>query len=141
MKKIIGEIKLQVLAGKATPAPPIGPALGQKGLNISEFCRQFNDKTKGNDSTMKLPVIITAYSDRSFTFLVKAPPVADLIKKHAGLQKGSASPGRESVGRLTQNHVLKIATEKFSDMGLDTIGKATKIVEGTARSMGVKIVD
>ncbi|WHA04964.1 50S ribosomal protein L11 [Candidatus Bandiella numerosa] len=141
MKKVIGQIKLQILAGKANPAPPIGPALGQKGLNIAEFCKQFNEKTKNEDPSMKLPVIITAYVDRSFSFIIKAPPVSDLIKKYAGLQKGSSTPGRESAGKLKKEDVLKIAEMKFADMGLDELGLATKAVEGTARSMGVSIVD
>ncbi len=141
MKKVIGQIKLQILAGKANPAPPIGPALGQKGLNIVEFCKQFNEKTKNEDPSMKLPVIITAYVDRSFSFIIKAPPVSDLIKKYAGLQKGSSTPGRESAGKLKKEDVLKIAEMKFADMGLDELGLATKAVEGTARSMGVSIVD
>lgn len=141
MKKVIGEIKLQILAGKANPAPPIGPALGQKGLNIADFCKQFNDRTKKEDPNMKLPVIITAYADRSFTFVVKAPPVSNLIKKYANLQKGSSTPGRESAGNLKKDDVLKIAEIKFKDMGLDELGSATKIVEGTARSMGINIID
>jgi large subunit ribosomal protein L11 len=141
VKKVIGQIKLQILAGKANPAPPIGPALGQKGLNIAEFCKQFNEKTKNEDPSMKLPVIITAYVDRSFSFIIKAPPVSDLIKKYAGLQKGSSTPGRESVGKLKKEDVLKIAEMKFADMGLDELGLATKAVEGTARSMGVSIID
>ena len=141
MKKVIGQIKLQILAGKANPAPPIGPALGQKGLNIAEFCKQFNEKTKNEDPSMKLPVIITAYVDRSFSFIIKAPPVSDLIKKYAGLQKGSSTPGRESAGKLKKEDVLKIAEMKFADMGLDELGLATKAVEGTDRSMGVSIVD
>ena len=141
MKKVIGQIKLQILAGKANPAPPIGPALGQKGLNIVEFCKQFNEKTKNEDPSMKLPVIITAYVDRSFSFIIKAPPVSDLIKKYAGLQKGSSTPGRERAGKLKKEDVLKIAEMKFADMGLDELGLATKAVEGTARSMGVSIVD
>jgi len=141
VKKVIGEIKLQILAGKANPAPPIGPALGQKGLNIADFCKQFNDRTKKEDPNMKLPVIITAYADRSFTFVVKAPPVSNLIKKYANLQKGSSTPGRESAGNLKKDDVLKIAEIKFKDMGLDELGSATKIVEGTARSMGINIID
>ena len=141
MKKVIGQIKLQILAGKANPAPPIGPALGQKGLNIAEFCKQFNEKTKNEDPSMKLPVIITAYVDRSFSFIIKAPPVSDLIKKYAGLQKGSSTPGRESAGKLKKEDVVKIAEMKFDDRGLDELGLATKAVEGTARSMGVSIVD
>jgi len=142
VKKAIGEIKLQILPGKANPAPPIGPALGQKGLNIPDFCRKFNDQTKSQDPNMKLPVIITCYSDKSFTFVVKSPPVSDLIKKYCALEKGSAEPGRTaSVANLKKTDVLKIAQIKFADMGLDELGLAEKVVEGTARSMGVKIID
>ncbi|WPX96006.1 50S ribosomal protein L11 [Candidatus Bandiella euplotis] len=140
-KKAVGEIKLQILAGKANPAPPIGPALGQKGLNIAEFCKQFNDRTKNEDPNMKMPVIITAYADRSFSFIVKAPPVADLIRKYAGLQKGSSTPGRTMVGSIKKEDVVKIAEIKLEDIGVDKIESATKVVEGTARSMGVKVVD
>ena len=141
MKNIIGEIKLQILAGKANPAPPIGPALGQKGLNIAEFCKQFNDRTKNEDPNMKLPVIITAFTDRSFSFIIKAPPVSYLIKKYSGIQKGSSTPGRNNAGNLKKCDILKIANTKLSDMGVDDIAKATKIVEGTARSMGVNLID
>lgn len=141
MKKVIGEIKLQILAGKANPSPPIGPALGQKGLNIVEFCKQFNEKTRQSDPEMKLPVIITAYADRSFTFIVKSPPVSDLVKKYAGVKKGASAPGRETVGKLKKSDLLSIAEIKFSDMGLSALGMAIKAVEGTARSMGIEIVD
>lgn len=141
MKNIIGEIKLQILAGKANPAPPIGPALGQKGLNIAEFCKQFNDRTKNEDPSMKLPVIITAFTDKSFTFVIKSPPVSYLIKKYSGLQKGSSTPGRHSAGNLKKCDMLKIANIKLSDMGLDDIVQATKIVAGTAKSMGVDLID
>ena len=141
MKKVIGEIKLQILPGKANPAPPIGPALGQKGLNIAEFCKQFNDKTKNEDPNMKLPVIITAYADRSFTFELKSPPVADLVKKYAGLQKGSSTPGRDIVGNIKKDDILKIAKIKLKDMGLDELEPAAKVVEGTVCSMGIKVVN
>ncbi len=141
MKRVIKEIKLQIFAGKANPAPPVGPALGQRGLNIVDFCKQFNDKTKSKDPSMKLPVVISAYADRSFIFVVKEPPVSDLIKKHAGLQKGSSAPGRENVGKLKRQDVLKIANIKCVDMGVDEMDAAVKIVEGTACSMGVSIVD
>ncbi len=141
MKKIIGEIKLQILAGKANPAPPIGPALGQKGLNIAEFCKQFNDRTKNEDPNMKLPVIITAYADRSFTFKLKSPPVADLVKKYLGLQKGSSAPGRDVVGSITKDDIFKIAKIKLEDMGLDELEPAAKVVKGTVRSIGISIVD
>lgn len=141
MKKVIGEVKLQILPGKANPAPPIGPALGQKGVNIAEFCKQFNDKTKNEDPSMKLPVIITVYTDRSFTFKLKSPPVADLIKKHAGLQKGSSTPGCDIVGSIKRDDIAKIAKIKLEDMGLDELDSAKKVVEGTVSSMGINITD
>lgn len=141
MKKVIGEIKLQILPGKANPAPPIGPALGQKGLNIAEFCKQFNDKTKNEDPNMKLPVIITAYADRSFSFELKSPPVADLVKKYAGVQKGSSTPGRDMVGSIKRDDISKIAKIKLKDMGLDELEPAAKVIEGTIYSMGINIVD
>ena len=141
MKKVIGEIKLQILPGKANPAPPIGPALGQKGLNIAEFCKQFNDKTKNEDPNMKIPVIITAYVDRSFTFQLKSPPVADLVKKYSGIQKGSSTPGRDMVGSIKKDDILKIAKIKLEDMGLDELEPAAKVVRGTVSSMGVNIAD
>jgi large subunit ribosomal protein L11 len=141
VKKVIGEIKLQIQAGKANPAPPIGPALGQKGLNIADFCKQFNDKTKSEDPNMKVPVVITAYADRTFTFIVKSPPVSDLIKKYAGIKKGSSTPSRDMAGKLKRADVVSIAKTKLKDMGLDEVEMATKVVEGTARSMGVVIVD
>jgi len=141
MKKVLAEIKLQIPAGKANPAPPIGPALGQKGLNIAEFCKQFNDKTKNEDPNLKLPVIITAYADRSFSFVIKAPPVPDLIKKFANLKSGSKSPGKETAGQIKRIDVSKIAQMKYLDMGLDELGLAEKTVEGTARSMGIEVID
>jgi len=140
-KKVVAEIKLQITAGKANPAPPIGPALGQKGLNIAEFCKQFNDRTKNEDPNMKIPVIITAYVDRTFSFVTKAPPVPDLIKKYAGLQKGSSTPGRAVAGSIKREDVLKIAQIKLGDIGVDELEAAARAVEGTARSMGVKVVD
>ena len=140
-KKIVGQIKLQISAGKANPAPPIGPALGQKGLNIAEFCKQFNERTKNEDPNMKIPVIITAYVDRTFSFITKAPPVSDLIKKYAGLQQGSSTPGRAVAGSIKREDVLKIAKIKLEDMGADKIESAAKTVEGTARSMGISVVD
>ena len=141
MKKIIGRIKLQILPGKANPAPPIGPALGQKGLNIVEFCKQFNDRTKSKDPNMKLPVILTVYMNRSFSFVIKSPPVSDLIKKYVGVQKGSSTPGKIIIGNLKRCDLLKIANIKFSDMGLQKVGLATKAIEGTALSMGINIID
>jgi large subunit ribosomal protein L11 len=141
VKKIIAEIKLQITAGKANPAPPIGPALGQKGLNIAEFCKQFNERTKKEDPSMKIPVVITAYSDRSFTFVTKSPPASDLIKKHAGLAKGSSTPGREIIGKIKKEDVEKIAQIKLSDMGLDDLDAAIKVIEGTVRSMGISVIN
>lgn len=141
MKKIIAEIKLQILAGKATPAPPIGPALGQRGLNIPDFCKQFNARTKDHDASMKLPVIITAYADRTFSFIIKSPPVSDLIKKHTNITKGSSTPGRSYACSIKRNDIVAIAKVKISDMGIDKLASAVKNVEGTVRSMGIKVVD
>ena len=109
MKKTIGTIKLQILAGKANPAPPIGPALGQKGLNIASFCKQFNDKTSNKDASIKLPVVITVYANRTFDFVIKEPPVSSLIKQHLNLQKGSSLPGRKNVSNITKEAIMKIA--------------------------------
>ncbi len=139
MKKSIGEIKLQIQPGKANPAPPIGPALGQKGLNIPEFCKQFNDRTKDMDKDMSVPVIITAYADRSFTFVLKSPPVSNLLRKYSSIPKGSSAPGRDFVGKISPGDVEKIAKIKLSDMGVDDVEAAKKMVMGTARSMGIEI--
>ena len=141
MKKITGIIKLQILAGKATPVPPIGPALGQKGVNISAFCKEFNNATRDQSSDSKLPVIVTVYSDRSFSFVVKSPTTANLIKKYSGLKKGSSTPGILNHGEIKKEDLLKIANIKFIDMGLDSIGHAVKVVEGTARSIGVNVIN
>ena len=140
-KKSIGDIKLQIQAGKANPAPPIGPALGQKGLNIADFCKKFNDKTKDMDQGMVLPVIITAYADKSFDFIIKSPPVSNLILKHSGIAKGSGTPGRESVGAIQKDKVKEIAKIKQQDMGVDSLESAIKMIEGTARSMGITVSD
>lgn len=141
MKKIIGEIKLQILSGKANPAPPIGPALGQKGVNINEFCRQFNEKTKGESKDIKIPVVITVFSDRTFSFITKSPPVSDLIKQYIQSNKGSATPGREIVANVKKSDMLTIAKVKYNDMAATSIEKALKMVKGTARSMGVSVSD
>ncbi len=138
-KKITGYIKLQVPAGKANPAPPIGPALGQHGVNIMEFCKAFNAKTANDDPDMKIPVVITVYGDRSFTFETKTPPVADLLKKAAGIPKGSGKPNREKVGTISADKIREVAERKMPDLNAANIESAIKTVEGTARSMGLTI--
>ena len=135
-KKVSGLIKLQINAGAANPAPPIGPALGQHGVNIMEFCKAYNAATESQRGNV-IPVEITVYEDRSFTFVLKTPPAAELIKKAAGLQKGSGVPHKEKVGKLTKAQVREIATTKLPDLNANDIEAAMKIVEGTARSMGV----
>ena len=139
-KKIIGELKLQIPAGKANPSPPVGPALGQRGVNIMEFCKAFNEKTK-DMGNFNIPVIITVYQDKSFTFITKKPPVTDLIKKAAGIQKGSDNPLKNKVGKLTKAQVLDIVKTKMDDLNANTEEVAIKIVEGSARSMGIEVVD
>ncbi|CAM3543255.1 MULTISPECIES: 50S ribosomal protein L11 [Helicobacter] len=139
-KKIIGELKLQIPAGKANPSPPVGPALGQRGVNIMEFCKAFNEKTK-DMGNFNIPVIITVYQDKSFTFITKKPPVTDLIKKAAGIQKGSDNPLKNKVGKLTKAQVLDIVKTKMDDLNANTEEAAIKIVEGSARSMGIEVVD
>ena len=138
-KKITGYIKLQVPAGKANPSPPIGPALGQHGVNIMEFCKAFNAKTQGDEGTIT-PVVITVYADRSFTFITKTPPVPVLIKKAVGIASGSAVPNKTKVGKLTKDQVREIAQKKMPDLNAASIEAAMRTVEGTARSMGVDIV-
>jgi large subunit ribosomal protein L11 len=138
-KKITGYIKLQVPAGKANPAPPIGPALGQHGVNIMEFCKAFNAKTQADEGTIT-PVVITVYADRSFTFITKTPPVPVLIKKAAGITSGSAVPNKTKVGKLTKAQVEEIAKTKMPDLNAASLEAAMRTVEGTARSMGVDIV-
>ncbi|MBJ6725865.1 50S ribosomal protein L11 [Geomesophilobacter sediminis] len=137
-KKITGYIKLQVPAGKANPSPPIGPALGQHGVNIMEFCKAFNAKTQGDEGTIT-PVVITVYADRSFTFITKTPPAPVLIKKALGIESGSAVPNKTKVGKLTKDQVREIATKKMPDLNAASIEAAMKTIEGTARSMGVEI--
>lgn len=138
-KKITGYIKLQVPAGKANPSPPIGPALGQHGVNIMEFCKAFNAKTQGDEGTIT-PVVITVYADRSFTFITKTPPASVLIKKALGIESGSSIPNKNKVGKLTKDQVKEIATKKMPDLNAASVEAAMKTIEGTARSMGVEIV-
>ena len=140
-KKIEGYIKLQVAAGSATPSPPIGPALGQRGVNIMEFCKAFNAATQEMEKGMPIPTVITVYGDRSFTFITKTPPASYLIKKAAGLQKGSGVPHKEKVGKLTKDQVREIATTKLPDLNANDIDAATKIIEGSARAMGLEVVE
>ncbi|MCU0839672.1 MAG: 50S ribosomal protein L11 [Rhodospirillales bacterium] len=140
-KKIIGYIKLQVAAGKATPQPPIGPALGQAGLNIMEFCKQFNAKTQGLEVGMPVPVVITAYGDRTFTFIMKTPPTSYLLKKAAGLEKGSANLVKQKVGKVTQDQVRAIAEQKMVDLNAKDVEGAMRMVVGSARSMGIEVLD
>ena len=137
-KKVTGMIKLQVQAGKANPAPPIGPALGQHGVNIPGFCKEFNERTK-NDVGLVIPVVITVYSDRTFTFITKTPPVPVLIKKELNMETASARPNRDKVGQLTKEQVREIATTKMPDLNAASIEAAMSMVAGTARSMGVTV--
>jgi len=139
-KKVVGELKLQIPAGKANPSPPVGPALGQRGINIMEFCKAFNEKTK-DMMGYNIPVVITVYSDKSFTFVTKQPPVTDFIKKAAGIQKGSDNPLKNKVGKLTKDQVREIAEKKMPDLNTKDIEAAMRIIEGSARSIGVEIVD
>ena len=137
-KKVLTTIKLQVPGGAANPAPPVGPALGQHGVNIMEFCKAFNAQTQG-DAGVTIPVVITVYEDRSFTFITKTPPAAVLIKQAAGIDKGSGEPNREKVGRISQAQVREIAERKMPDLNAHDVDQAAKIIEGTARSMGVEV--
>ena len=137
-KKITGYIKLQIPAGKATPAPPVGPALGQQGVNIMEFCKTFNARTQSQDGLI-IPVVITVFSDRSFTFITKTPPAAILLLKAAGLQKGSGVPNKTKVGTVTSKQVEEIARTKMPDLNAASIEAAIKTVQGTARSMGIEV--
>ncbi len=140
-KKIEGYIKLQVAAGSATPSPPIGPALGQRGVNIMEFCKAFNAATTDLEKGMPIPTIITVYADRSFTFVTKTPPASFLIKKAAGLKSGSKEPGKVSGGTIKRSQLAEIAQTKFADLNANDIEQATKIIEGSARSMGLDVVE
>jgi large subunit ribosomal protein L11 len=139
-KKITGYIKLQVPAGKANPAPPIGPALGQHGVNIMEFCKQFNAKT-ANSGDLKIPVVITVFSDRSFTFITKTPPAGDLIKKAVGIEKGSKSALKEKVGKISKAQIREIAQTKLPDLNTTNIDAAMRTIEGQARNMGLDVID
>ena len=138
-KKVIGEIKLQIPAGQANPSPPVGPALGQRGVNIMEFCKAFNAATQ-NQPGMIIPVIITVYADRTFSFITKTPPAAVLLKKAAGLDKGAGEPGKETKGQVTKAQVREIAQLKMPDLTSASIEAAMSTVEGTARSLGLKVV-
>jgi large subunit ribosomal protein L11 len=137
-KKIKAVIRLYCPAGSANPAPPVGPALGQHGLNIMEFCKQFNAKTQGQDG-MTLPVVITAYEDRTFTFIIKSPPCSVLLKRACGVAKASGTPNKEKVGKVTVDQVKEIAKIKLKDLNTDDIEKAVEIIKGTARSMGIEV--
>ncbi|MGH8769489.1 MAG: 50S ribosomal protein L11 [Burkholderiales bacterium] len=138
-KKVVGFVKLQVPAGKANPSPPIGPALGQRGLNIMEFCKAFNAQTQGVEPGLPLPVVITAYADKSFTFIIKTPPTSVLIRKAAKVEKGSAKPNTDKVGRLTRAQVEQIAKQKMPDLTAADLEAAMRTVAGSARSMGVEV--
>ena len=138
-KKVLTKIKLQAVGGQASPAPPVGPALGQHGINIMEFCKAFNAQTQGDIGTT-IPVVITVYEDRSFTFVTKTPPAAVLIKQAIGLEKGSGEPHRDKVGQITKDQVRAIAEKKLQDLNAHDVDQAAKIIAGTARSMGVEVV-
>jgi large subunit ribosomal protein L11 len=140
-KKIVGYIKLEVPAGKANPSPPIGPALGQRGLNIMEFCKQFNAQTQGLEPGMPIPVVITAYGDRSFSFITKTPPASYFLKKAANLDKGSQTPGKGLVGKVTMAQVREIAQKKMKDLNAKDLEGAARMIAGSARSMGLEVVE
>ena len=140
-KKITGYIKLQVPAGAANPSPPIGPALGQRGVNIMEFCKAFNAATGELEKGMPIPTVITVYGDRSFTFITKTPPASFLIKKAAKLKSGSKEPGKVSAGKIKRSELTKIAELKMADLNANDLDQATKIIEGSARSMGLEVVE
>lgn len=140
MKKVVAQIKLQIAAGAANPQPPVGPALGQHGVNIMEFCKAFNAKTQDQKGLI-IPVVITVFSDRSFTFILKTPPAAILIKKAIGLEKGSAQPNRTKVGKITRAKIQEIAKLKMPDLNAKDIAGAMRMIEGTAKSLGVEVID
>jgi len=141
-KKVVGQIKLQVPAGAANPSPPIGPALGQRGLNIMEFCKAFNAQTQNLEKGMPIPVVITAYADRTFTFVTKTPPNTYFIKKAAGLDKGSQTPGKgATVGKITMKQVREIAEIKMKDLNANDVDAAAQMIKGSARSMGIEVVE
>ena len=140
-KKITGYIKLQIPAGAANPSPPVGPALGQKGVNIMEFCKQFNARTSNKEMEgLVIPVVISVYADRSFSFITKTPPAAVLLKKAAGVAKGSGTPNKDKVGKVTEAQVREIATQKMPDLNASSVETAIKSIKGTARSMGIEVV-
>ena len=139
-KEVITQIKLQIPAGKANPAPPVGPSLGQHGLNIMDFCKQFNAKTQKQEGSI-IPVVISVYKDRSFTFITKTPPASDLLKKAAGIIKGSGVPQKDKVGKITRAQLTEISKQKMQDLNAVNIEGAMKIVQGTARSMGITVSD
>jgi len=142
MKKVTGQIKLQLPAGKANPAPPVGPALGQHGVNIMEFCKQFNAATQAQaKEALIIPVIITVYQDRSFTFEMRTPPVSYFLKKAAKLEKGSGTPGRDPIAQVTKAQVKEIAQQKMKDLNADTVDAAMRMIEGSARSMGIQVME
>ena len=140
-KKVTGSVKLQIAAGKATPAPPVGPALGQAQINIMEFCKQFNARTQNKEMAgLIIPVVITVYTDRSFTFITKTPPASILLKRAAGIAKGSGAPNKDKVGKVTEKQVADIAKQKMPDLNAASVDAAIKSVKGTARSMGIEVV-
>jgi large subunit ribosomal protein L11 len=138
-KKVVAQIKLQIPAGQANPSPPVGPALGQHGVNIMEFCKSFNAKTADRQGLI-IPVIITVYADRSFTFILKTPPASILLAKAAGVEKGSGEPNRNKIGKVTKEQVRQIAETKINDLNANDLEAAVRMVEGTARSMGIEVV-
>ncbi len=138
-KKVVAQVKLQCVAGKATPSPPVGPALGQHGVNIMQFCKAFNAKTQSIGDDMIIPVVITVYADRSFTFVTKTPPASILLKRAAGIEKGSSTPNKDKVGTITESQLREIATKKMPDLNCPSVEAAMKVVAGTARSMGIEI--
>ncbi len=140
-KKVVAQIKLQIPAGQATPAPPVGPALGQHGVNIGAFVKEFNDKTRDKEPGLILPVVINVYEDRSFDFIIKSPPTSVLIKRACAIAKASSTPGRETIAQISRDKVVEIAKQKLQDMNAGDLESAIKMVEGTARSMGIKVVD
>ncbi len=140
-KKIVGYVKLTIPAGKANPSPPVGPALGQRGLNIMEFCKAFNAATQSMEAGMPIPVVITAYADRTFTFITKTPPASYLVMKAAKIQKGSSTAGVNSVGKITMNQIREVAKVKMVDMNANDLESAAQMIAGTARSMGLEVVE
>lgn len=140
-KKIEGYIKLQIPAGKANPSPPVGPALGQRGLNIMQFCKEFNAATQALEAGMPIPVVITAYSDRSFSFVTKTPPASYFLKKAAKIEKGSQTTGRGTVGKVTKSQIKEIAKQKMQDMNAHDVDAAAEMIAGSARSMGLQVVE